>query len=79
MPAMQGTHAVWDVAPITGEKEPASHNRGLPSPAVGQKLPAGHALHVLLLEAPIDGDEVPRGQWWRTFADELQLKLPHAV
>jgi len=49
VPAMQGVQTAEDVAPTTGEYVPGSHNWGLSSPAVGQKLPAGHGLHVLLL------------------------------
>ena len=76
MPAGQGLQAV---APITREKVPAVHSLGLLSPASGQKLPAGHASHVLLLMAPTRGEDVPRGHRLRTLAAALQLELPHAV
>ena len=67
------------VAPMTGEKVPAVHGVGLPSPASGQKLPAGHASDVLLLKAPTKGEDVPRGQRSRTWAAALQLEPPQAV
>ena len=67
------------VAPMTGEKVPAVHGVGLPSPASGQKLPAGHALHALLLPAPTESEDVPRGQRSRTLAAALQLEPPHTV
>ena len=70
---------VDDVAPITREKVPAMHGVGLPFPASGQKLPAGHASHVLLLVAPTEAEDVPRGQRSRTLAAALQLEPPHAV
>ena len=76
VPAGQGLQTV---APITEEKVPAVHGVGLPSPASGQKLPAGHGLHVLLLSAPTEGDDVPRGQRSRTLAAALQLEPPHTV
>ena len=79
VPAGQGLQTVKAVAPITREKVPAAHGVGLPSPASGQKLPAGHASHVLLLEAPTKGEDVPRGQRSRTLAAALQLEPPHTV
>ena len=72
----QGVQAV---VPKTREKVPAVHSLGLPSPAMGQKLPVGHALHVLLLEAPMEGENVPGGQRSRTLAAALQLEPLHAA
>jgi hypothetical protein len=46
---------------------------------MGQKLPVGHALHVLLLEAPMEGENVPGGQRSRTLAAALQLEPLHAA
>ena len=71
--------AVEAVAPMMREKVPAVHSVGLPSPALGQKLPAGQASHVLLLVAPKEAEDVPRGHRLRTLAAALQLELPHAV
>ncbi len=75
-PAGQGLQAV---APIPREKVPGVHSLGLGSPATGQKLPAGHASHVLLLWAPMDSEDVPGGQRSRTLAAALQFEPPHAV
>ena len=79
MPALQGVQTEEDVAPTAREKAPELQSCGLPSPAVGQKLPAGHGVHVLLLEAPTKRDDVPLGQQSSTLAAALQLEPPQAV
>ena len=48
-------------------------------PEDGQKLPGGHALHVMLLAAPMEGEYVARGQRSRALAEVLQLEPPYSA
>ena len=48
-------------------------------PEYGQMLPVGHALHVMLRAAPMEGEYVARGQDSRALVEVLQLEPPYSA
>ena len=53
-----GGQAVW---PGAGQAAGQGQGRGAARPAVGQKVPAGHTVHVALVAAPVAALAVPGG------------------